>query len=82
MAIGRSEDRDNPGNPMALRHRVLVRDPIREIHLGQRHLLRKKAGHMTAIDQTRRAAHTLRSGGRPHIGFRARPPYGGGGRPE
>ena len=36
MAIGRSEDRDNPGNPVVLRHHVHVWDPIRVTHLGQR----------------------------------------------
>ena len=36
MAIGRSEDRDNPGNPLVLRHRVHVWGPIRASHLGQR----------------------------------------------
>ena len=36
MAIGRSEDRDNPWNPLVLRHHGPVWDPIRVTHLGQR----------------------------------------------
>src|SRR5712692_7438178 len=36
MAIGRSEDRDNPRKPLVLRHHVLVWDRIRVTHLGQR----------------------------------------------
>src|SRR5216683_7673629 len=36
MAIGRTEDRDTPQNPLMLRHRVYVQDPIRATHLGQR----------------------------------------------
>src|SRR5260370_1008093 len=36
MAIGRSEDRDTPGNPLVLRHHGSVWDPIRVTHLGQR----------------------------------------------
>ena len=36
MAIGRTEDRDTPRNPVALRRHVHVRDPIRATHLGQR----------------------------------------------
>jgi hypothetical protein len=54
MAIGRTEDRDTPGNPTVLRHREYVRDPVCAIHLGQRSIRpRTQAGHMTAIDQTR-----------------------------
>jgi len=69
MAVGRSEDRDNPGKPAVLRHHVHVRDPIRVTHLGQRSCDRTtKAGHMTAIDRTViRAAPPLRGGGRPHM---------------
>src|ERR1700730_12716903 len=36
MAIGRSEDRDNPRDPLVLRHHGNVRDPISVTHLGQR----------------------------------------------
>ena len=70
MAIGRSEDRDNPWNPAMHRHHLPVRDPIRVTHLGQRPSVpRAKAGHMTAIDQNRHPpAPPLRGGGRPHMG--------------
>jgi hypothetical protein len=71
MAIGRSEDRDNPGDPMVLRHHGNVRDPIRVTHLGQRSRRphhkslpsrKRGAGHMTAIDQTVAAAPPLQAG--------------------
>jgi hypothetical protein len=68
MAIGRTEDRDTPGNPTVLRHREYVRDPVCAIHLGQRSIRpRTQAGHMTAIDQTRRSCQTLQTGARPHM---------------
>jgi hypothetical protein len=53
MAIGRSEDWDNPWDAMVLlRHHCRVWDPIRAPHLGQRPSVpHTKAGHMTAIDQ-------------------------------
>ena len=45
MAIGRSEDRDNPWNPLVLRHHNPVWDPSRVTHLGQRSFDRtSKAG--------------------------------------
>ena len=54
MAIGRTEDRDTPRDPVMLQHRKSVRDPIRVTHLGQRSIgPHTQAGHMTAIDQTR-----------------------------
>jgi hypothetical protein len=63
MAIGRSEDRDNPWNPLMLGHHVLVWDPIRVPHLGQRSCDRTvKAGHMTAFDQTIALASLARRG--------------------
>ena len=70
MAIGRSEDRDNPRNPAMLRHHFPVRDPIRVTHLGQRPFVpHAKAGHMTAIDQNRHPrCQALQGGGRPHMG--------------
>ena len=60
MVIGRSEDRDNPWDPLVLRHHRHVWDPIRVTHLGQRSPDRtikacpreSGAGHMTAFDQT------------------------------
>src|SRR5262249_25140325 len=53
MAIGRSEDWDNPWDAMVLlRHHCRVWDLIRAPHLGQRPSVpHTKAGHMTAIDQ-------------------------------
>jgi hypothetical protein len=63
MVIGRSEDRDNPGKPMVLRHQVHVWDPVRVTHLGQRPSVpRTQAGHMTAIDQTVAAADPCEAG--------------------
>src|SRR5215467_15033550 len=63
MVIGRSEDRDNPWNPLVLRHHVHVWDPIRVPHLGQRSYDRTtKAGHMTAFDQTSRCQALARRG--------------------
>ena len=54
MAIGRTEDRNTPGNPLGRRPRRDVWDPIRVTHLGPRSTWpHTKAGHMTAIDQTR-----------------------------
>src|SRR5260370_15814866 len=79
MAIGRSEDRDTPGNPSMLRHRVHVRDPIRVAHLGLRSTRpHTQAGHMTAIDQTHFCCKTLQTGGRPHMGSGLRPLGGPG----
>jgi len=53
MAIGRSEDRDNPRDPLVLRHHGNVWDPVRVPHLGQRSFDRTtQAEHMIAIDQT------------------------------
>ena len=54
MAIGRTEDRNTPGNPLGHKPRRDVRGPIRVTHLGPRSTQpHTKAGHMTAIDQTR-----------------------------
>ena len=54
MAIGRTEDRNTPGNPFGRISRRDVWGPIRVTHLGPRSKwLHIKAGHMTAIDQTR-----------------------------
>ena len=54
MAIGRTEDRNTPGNPLGPRPHRDVWDPIRVTHLGPRSTWpRIKAEHMTAIDQTR-----------------------------
>ena len=60
MAIGRSEDRDTPWNPLVLRHHCPVRDPIRVTHLGRRSSDRTtQAGHMTATDQRPSQLHIL-----------------------
>src|SRR6266542_1259543 len=54
MAIGRTEDRNTPGNSLGHKPRRDVRGPIRVTHLGPRSTQpHTKAGHMTAIDQTR-----------------------------
>src|ERR1700739_624368 len=59
MAIGRTEDRNTPGNPLGRRPRRDVWDPIRVTHLGPRSTRpHTKAGHMTAIDQTPSPAAT------------------------
>src|SRR5215469_8641501 len=60
MAIGRSEDRDTPWDPMVLRHHFSVWDPIRVTHLGPRSSDRTtQAGHMTATDQRSSQLHIL-----------------------
>ena len=54
MAIGRTEDRNTPGNPLGRNPAVMFWGPIRVTHLGPRSTWpHTKAGHMTAIDQTR-----------------------------
>ena len=64
MAIGQSEDRDTPLNPMGLRPRWDVWDPVRETHLGQRSIRpHTKAGHMTPTDQTHARCAALASRG-------------------
>src|SRR5215469_5110914 len=68
MAIGRSEDRDNPWGPMVLRHHNDVRNPIRVTHLGQRSTDRTtKAGHMTAADRSRSSCQSSCKTGAVHI---------------
>src|SRR5215216_5447932 len=67
MAIGRSEDRDTPGNPVMLRHRDYVRDPIRVTHLGQRSIRPyTQAGHMTATTRPVAAAQNPCGAGAVH----------------
>jgi hypothetical protein len=54
MAIGRTEDRDTPRDPVMCNIATVFGSPIRATHLGQRSMRpRTQAGHMTAIDQTR-----------------------------
>jgi hypothetical protein len=68
MAIGRSEDRDNPWGPMVLRHHNDVRNPIHVTHLGQRSTDRTtKAGHMTAADRSRSSCQSSCKTGAVHI---------------
>ena len=70
MAIGRSEDRNSPGNPMTLQRHCPVWDPIRVTHLGQRSIRPHiKAGHMTATDQTRSSRKILATRGPSTHGF-------------
>ena len=70
MVIGRSEDRDNPWNPLVLRHHVPVWDPIRVTHLGQRSPDRTtQAGHMAATDQSHRRCQRLARRGPSTYGF-------------
>ena len=52
MAIGRTEDRVNPWDPVAFEVTSYVWVPIRGYHLGQQSTrLHQQAGHMTASDQ-------------------------------
>ena len=52
MAIGRTEDRENPWDPVAFEVTPYVWVPIRGYHLGQQSTrLHQQAGHMTASDQ-------------------------------
>jgi hypothetical protein len=51
MAIGRTEDRENPWDPVAFEVTPHVWVPIRGYHLGQQSTrLLQQAGHMTASD--------------------------------
>src|SRR5215831_1367561 len=69
MAIGRSEDRDTPWDPMVLRHHFSVWDPIRVTHLGQRSSDRTYKGRTYDCNRPSRsaAARPLRDGGRLHM---------------
>jgi len=70
MAIGRTEDRGIPWNPLVLRHHGPVWDPICVTHLGQRSSNpTTQAGHMTAIDQNHRRCHALARRGPSTCGF-------------
>jgi len=51
MASGRAADREDPSNSRRKAARSLDRDPISELHQGQRsHAPHQRAGHMTAPD--------------------------------
>src|SRR5882762_64702 len=57
MAIGRTEDRDTPGDPVMCNIAKVFGNPVRATHLGQRSTRpHTQAGHMTAIDQTRHSS--------------------------
>jgi hypothetical protein len=58
MAIGQTEDRMNPWDPVAFEVTQNVWVPIRGFHLGQQSTrLHQQAGHMTASDQIGTALH-------------------------
>lgn len=69
MAIGRTEDRMNPWDPVAFEVTLGVWVPVRGFHLGQQSIrLHQQAGHMTASDQIGTPLQkTLQTGGRPHM---------------
>jgi len=71
MASGRAADREDPGNSRRNAARSLDRDPISELHQGQRSdAPHRRAGHMTAPDQiARTASKALARGGRPHMTY-------------
>ncbi len=70
MAIGRTEDRDTPWDPVMCNIATVFGNPVRATHLGQRSIRpHTQAGHMTAIDQTRPSCiKPCTRGGRPHMG--------------
>ena len=69
MASGRAADREDPGNSRRNAARSLDRDPISELHQGQRSdAPHRRAGHMTAPDHiARTASKSLARGGRSLI---------------
>ena len=69
MVSGRAADRVDPSNSRRNSARILDRDPISELHQGQRlYAPRQWAGHMTAPDHiAETASKTLARGGRPHM---------------
>ena len=71
MANGRAADWEDPSNSRRTSARNLDRDPIRELHQGQRpYAPRERAGHMTAPDQVAKTSlKPLASGGRPHMNY-------------
>jgi len=67
MAIGRTEDRDTPGDPVMCNIAKVFGNPVRATHLGQRSTRpHTQAGHMTAIDQTRQNCKTPCEAGAVH----------------
>ena len=71
MAIGRTEDRMNPWDPVAqFKVTPHVWVPIRGFHLGQQSTrLHQQAGHMTASDQIGKPLHN-------HLASRGPSTYG------
>src|ERR1700749_1512180 len=71
MVSGRAADRKDPSNSRRNPARILDRDPISELHQGQRSdVPRQWAGHMTAPDHiAKTASKTLARVGRPHMTF-------------
>jgi hypothetical protein len=69
MASGRAADREDPGNSKRNAARSLDRDPIRELHQGQRSdAPHRRAGHMTAPDHLAKSElNPFAGGGRPHM---------------
>ena len=67
MAIGRTEDRVNPWDPVAqVEVTMNVWVPIRGFHLGQQFKrLHQQAGHMTASDQIGSSLHKHLAGRGP-----------------
>ena len=71
MASGRAADREDPENSKRKAARNLDRDPISELHQGQRsYAPHQWAEHMTASDHIAKAASKiLACGGRPHMSY-------------
>ena len=65
MASGRAADREDPNNSRRNAARSLDRDPISELHQGQRsYAPHQRAGHMTAPDHfAKTELNTLRRRG-------------------
>jgi hypothetical protein len=73
MASGRAADREDPDNSRRNAARSLDRDPISELHQGQRSCApHQRAGHMTAPDHIAKAeTKTFAGGDRPHMNYAA-----------
>ena len=71
MASGRAADREDPSNSRRNAARILDRDPISELHQGQRsYAPHQRAGHMTAPDHfAKTELNPFAGGGRPHMNY-------------
>jgi hypothetical protein len=71
MASGRAADREDPKKSKRKAARSLVRDPISELHQGQRSdAPHQRAGHMTAPDHSPKLnSRSFAGGDRPHMIF-------------